>query len=114
MAYQPQVSNLSRASGSTGSASPSKVEISTTAVQVYGWYIYNPGADVAYVQFFNSSSAGSTIGSPYYSIGIPGLAAANVFGPGIDHPSGLTIAVTTQRANAAGPTTAVDYNIFYK
>lgn len=112
MAYQPQPSNLSRASGSIGAT---KTDISGgIAAQVYGWYIYNPNADAVYVQFFNNTAAGATLGSPYYAIGIPGTAAANVFGPGIDHSVAISIAVTTTRTGTSGPTSTVDYNIFYK
>ena len=113
MAYQPQPSNLSRATGSIGNTATA---ISGSAAQVYGWYIYNPNADAVYVQFFNTAAASVTVGStaPYYSIGIPGTAAANVFGPGIDHSTAISIAITTTRSGSTSPTSTVDYNIFYK
>lgn len=85
--------------------------------QVYGWYVYNPNTTIAYVQFYNSAAAGVTVGTtpPSYSIGIPGLSAANVFNSiGIAHGSGISIAATTLSTGSVAPGSALEVNIFYK
>jgi hypothetical protein len=101
----------------TGSIAATKTDVKTSAGQVYGWYIYNPNASVAYVQFFNATAANVTLGStgPVYSIGIPATSAANVeFGNGIAHGTAISIAVTTTRAGSTGTGSTVDFNIYYK
>jgi hypothetical protein len=104
------------AAGSTGST---KVDIGTanTPGIVAGWYIYNPNNTVAYVQFFDLQASAVSLGttSPTYSIGIPALSAANLMSPvGINHSTAISIAITTTRAGSTGPSTAVDYNIWFK
>lgn len=87
------------------------------AGQVYGWYVYNPNTTIAYVQFFNSAAAGVTLGTnpPVYSIGIPGLSAANVFNSiGIAHGSGISVAATATSTGSGTPGTALEVNVFYK
>lgn len=104
----------------TGSIAATKTDIGTanTAGQVVGWYIYNPNATVAYVQFFNAQASAVTLGTtaPVYSLGIPGGAAANL-PPGVGgltHATAISIAVTTTRAGSTGTGSTVDYNIWYK
>jgi hypothetical protein len=104
----------------TGSIAATKTDIGTanTAGNVGGWYIYNPNASVAYVQFFNTQASGVTLGTtaPVYSLGIPATSAANV-APGmvgIGHSTAISIAVTTTRAGSTGTGSTVDYNIWYK
>ncbi|MFD4554413.1 hypothetical protein ACFWP5_08795 [Streptomyces sp. NPDC058469] len=104
----------------TGSIGATKTDIGTanTAGQVGGWYIYNPNASVAYVQFFNAQASAVTLGTtaPVYSLPLPAGAAANV-GPGmvgINHSTAISIAVTTTRAGSTGPVSTVDYNLWYK
>ena len=104
----------------TGSIAATKTDIGTanTAGNVAGWYIYNPNASVAYVQFFNTQASGVTLGTtaPVYSLGIPATSAANVApgSVGISHSTAISIAVTTTRAGSTGPGSTVDYNIWYK
>lgn len=104
----------------TGSIAATKTDIGTanTPGQVAGWYIYNPNATVAYVQFFNTQASGVTLGTtaPVYSLGIPATSGANV-APGmvgITHATAISIAVTTTRAGLTGTGSTVDYNIWYK
>jgi len=104
----------------TGSIGATKTDIGTanTAGNVGGWYIYNPNSSVAYVQFFNAQASAVTLGStaPIYSLGIPATSAANI-APGmvgISHATAICIAVTTTRAGSTGPSSTVDYNIWYK
>lgn len=103
----------------TGSIAATKTDIGTanTAGSVYGWYIYNPNASVAYVQFFNTQASGVTLGTtaPVYSLGIPATSGANVMNNiPINHSTAISIAVTTTRAGSTGTGSTVDYNIFYK
>lgn len=104
----------------TGSIGATKTDIGTanTAGNVGGWYIYNANSSVAYVQFFNTQASGVTLGTtaPVYSLGIPATSAANI-APGmvgISHSTAICIAITTTRAGSTGPSSTVDYNIWYK
>lgn len=100
----------------TGSIGATKTSVKGSAGQIFGWYIYNSNASVAYVQFFNAATGSVTLGStaPDMSIGIPATSAANVeFGNGIAFSSQISIAITTTRAGSTGPGSTVDYNIYY-
>lgn len=103
-----------------GSIGATKTDLGTanTPGTVGGWYFYNSNATVAYVQFFNAQASAVTLGTtvPYYSLGIPPLSAANIPAtmPGIDHPTAISIAITTTRAGSTNPSGTVDYNIFIK
>jgi len=100
----------------TGSIGNVATTVKTTAGQVYGWYFYNNNATMSYVQFFNTVTGSTTVGStaPVYSLGVPANGGANVFLPhGITHSSAITIAITTTRAGSTSPTNTVDYNVFY-
>jgi len=100
----------------TGSIGATKTAIKTAAGSVYGWYFYNSNTTVAYVQFFANTVAGVTLGTtaPFMSLGIPPQAGANVLTDvGIAFATSITIAITTTRAGATGPTNTVDYNVFY-
>jgi hypothetical protein len=101
----------------TGSIGATATAVKASAGQVFGWYFYNANASVAYVQFFNTATGSTTLGTtvPVYSLGIPAGSAANVeLGMGIAHSTAITIAVTTTRAGLTGPGSTVDYNVFYK
>jgi len=104
-------------SGTIGNTA-TNIGTANTAGIVGGWYIYNPNTTVAYVQFFNAQASSVTVGSspaPIYSIGIPGLSAANLMAPiGITHSTAICIAITTGRSNGTNPSSTVDYTIFYK
>lgn len=108
------------ASVATGTIAATKTDIGTanTAGTVLGWYIYNPNASVAYVQFFNTQASGVTLGTtaPVYSLGIPATSAANIppTMPGIAHATAISIAVTTTRSGSTGPGSTVDFNIWFK
>ena len=78
--------------------STTKQQIKGTAGQVGGWFIYNPGNAVCYVQVFDLASASVTVGSttPTYVLGIPTGSGANVVTPlGVKHGTGITVAATT-------------------
>jgi hypothetical protein len=99
-----------------GSIGATKTAIKTSAGAVFGWYFYNSNSSVVYVQMFANTVAGVTLGTtaPTMSLGIPPGSAANMaFDTGVTYATAITIAVTTTRAGATGPTNTVDYNIFY-
>src|SRR5271157_1553237 len=100
----------------TGSIGATKTAIKTAAGSVYGWYFYNSNSSVAYVQLFANTVAGVTLGTtaPTMSLGIPPGSAANMaFDTGVSYATAITIAITTTRAGATGPTNTVDYNVYY-
>lgn len=103
----------------TGSIGATKTDIGTanTAGCVGGWFIYNSNSSVVYVQFFNAQASAVTLGTtaPVYSLGIPATSGANVMSEaGIQHSTAICIAITTTRTGSTGPSSTVDYNIFYK
>jgi hypothetical protein len=112
----PAAATSGGTSSVTGALTNTAAAVSGSAGQVYGWFIYNPNNTVAYVQFYNVVAASVIVGTttPIYSIGIPALSAANVFGPGIVHSTAISVAATTTRAGGVAPSTSLDYNIFYK
>jgi hypothetical protein len=100
----------------TGSIGATKTAIKTSAGAVFGWYFYNSNSSVVYVQMFANTVAGVTLGTtaPTMSLGIPPGSAANMaFDTGVTYATAITIAITTTRAGATGPTNTVDYNVFY-
>jgi hypothetical protein len=100
----------------SGSIGATKTAIKTSAGVVMGWYFYNSNSSVAYVQIFANTVAGVTLGTtaPTMSLGIPPGSAANMaFDVGINFATAITIAITTTRAGATGPTNTVDYNVFW-
>jgi len=100
----------------TGSIGATKTAIKTSAGAVYGWYFYNSNSSVVYVQMFANTVAGVTLGTtaPTMSLGIPPGSAANMaFDTGVSYATAITIAITTTRAGATGPTNTVDYNVLY-
>jgi hypothetical protein len=103
-------------SAATGSIGATATAVKASAGQVYGWFFYNSNASVSYVQFFNTATGSTTVGTttPVYSLGIPASSGANVMMPiGIAHSTAITIAITTTRAGSTGPGSTVDYNVFY-
>lgn len=72
--------------------------VKATAGKLYGWYMYNDGADEVYVKFYNATTANVTVGStvPVLTIPLPAGAAANVeFTNGIAFSTAITVAATT-------------------
>jgi hypothetical protein len=92
--------------------------IKGTAGTLMGYYIYNPNAAVAYVQFFDVASAtpvtlGTTV--PDLTYGIPATAGANLISDtGITFTNGIKMAVTTTATGLTAPGTGLDVNIYYQ
>lgn len=95
-------------------------DIKGTAGKIYGYYIYNSTAATLYVRFYNSTSAGVTVGTTaaILVIPIPAGAAANCsFPQGIGFSTALCAAATTGVAandTGAPAANALVINVFYK
>lgn len=99
----------------SGSVTNSPTSIKGSAGQLYGWYIYNPNATVAYVQIFDSGSISLGTTVPVLSLGIPPGAGANVFSDtGFPFTNNIAYAVTTTRTGSTAPSSSVDTNFFFK
>ena len=120
-------SSISIAEAATGGATVKRIISAATnnpttikdgPGKVTGWYIYNASGTVRVVRFFNATSPPGVYTSPYLTIAIPALSAANCpFPAGINFDTGICIATTTTVDDAT--TTAVGaneliINIFYK
>jgi hypothetical protein len=104
-------------STAAGSIAATVTSVKASAGQLYGWYIYNPNASVAYVQIFDLATGSVTLGTttPKMSLGIPAGSAANIeLSNGIAFATAISIAITTTRAGSTGPGSTVDYNMAYK
>jgi len=112
---------------STGGASVSRLIsaagnnstlIKNSPGKVTGWYIYNSNGSARVVRFFNVTAAPSVFTSPYLTIPIPALSAANCpFPAGIDFPTGICMATTTTLDDATTTGVAATdliINIFFK
>lgn len=95
-------------------------QIKGSAGKVVGWYIYNSADTQRKVIFYNSLSAGVTVGTttPTLTLVIPSFSGANCsFPTGINFSTAISIATTVGIANS--DTTAVslndlNINILYK
>jgi len=99
-------------------ASTNLTNIKASAGKVAGWYIYNSNASARKVAFHNTAGTPTAGASIYYSIVIPGLAAANVsFPDGIDFSTGIAISTVTGLADSDTTAVALNdliINIYYK
>lgn len=98
---------------------PTPVTQPARQAKVTGWYIYNSNGSARTVRFFNSASTPTLPATPYLTITIPGLSAANCpFPAGIDFPAGICIATTAGSLDSASDSSVgagdLIINIFYK
>ncbi|HEV2412232.1 MAG TPA: hypothetical protein VGS28_00295 [Candidatus Saccharimonadales bacterium] len=95
--------------------SNSAVAVKATAGQVYGWYIYNPNSAVSFVQFYNSTTGSTVVGTSVINpIGIPPGGASNIVAAfGIAFSTAITIAACTTAGGNTAPATALIANIYY-
>ena len=120
---------FSLAEASTGGASVFKLVsvLGTNITQVQptpgqgkvtGWYIYNSNGVARVLRFYDVSSAPTLPVTPYLTIPIPALSAANCpFPAGINFTNGIYIATTTGTADNDNQQVAAGdliINIFYK
>jgi hypothetical protein len=83
--------------------------VKNSAGQLFGWYVYNSNASMRKLAFHNSSSSPTAGASIFFTINVPGTAAANVFSDvGIAFSSGIAITTVTDLADNG--TTAVSAN----
>lgn len=91
------------------------VSVKASAGQLGGYMMYNPNPSVSYIQVFNSTVGGSTLGSPTYVIPLPPNAAANIeFANGIAHSTAISVAAvaTTPTGSTAPATNLVGFVLF--
>ena len=108
--------NATSGDGSTALTNTAQ-QVKATTGTVGGWYIYNPNATATYVNFYNSTSAGVTVGTTNQQmvICVPATAGANVeFGNGITFATAISISATTTGGGNTAPSTALECNVFYK
>jgi len=87
--------------------------VKASAGQLYGYMIYNSNASMRKVAFHNIASSPTAGASIYFSLSIPGGAAANVsFPQGIAFSTGIAITtVTTVADSGSSAVAANDLNI---
>jgi hypothetical protein len=116
------IGNVIAAPTTTGGLSVASNAIKATATavkgsagQVYGWFVYNNNSAQSYLQFYNTTTGSTTVGTNViFSIGIPANAGANVSFPiGIAFSTAITVAAATTFNGNTAPTNNVEYNIFY-
>jgi hypothetical protein len=91
------------------------VTISSGAGVMTSYFVYNPNASVAYVQFYDTAGAvsvGST--TPVWSIGIPATSGANVASLRLSFANAIKVAATTTATGGSAPVTALDANVGYE
>lgn len=115
---------MTQPAGSSGWTPSLKNGLTNTASQVKasagtvgGYYVYNPNASVAYVQFFDTSLGSITVGTtaPKLSIGIPATSAANLDSAGgLSFLTAICVAATTTAVNGTAPGTPLDLNLWFR
>jgi len=101
----------------TGALSTTVTSVKSSAGQLYGWFIGNPNASIAYVQIFNTASGSVTLGTtaPIMSLMIPASGSANVeYNNGIAYGTAISIAATTTYNGSTAPGTGLVVNVMYK
>ena len=108
--------NATSSDGATALTNSSQV-IKASAGVLYGYYIYNPNASAAYVQFYNTASASVTVGTtnPLFMITIPAGSAANLaLTNGVNFSNaGWSWAATSTAGGNGALTTALDAVAWY-
>jgi hypothetical protein len=108
--------NASSSDGATALTSTAQA-IKASAGSLYGYYIYNPNATAAFVQFYNTASGSVTVGttSPLFMLAIPATAGANLmFTHGVAFGTAMSWAATSTAGGNGAPTTALDAVAWYK
>jgi hypothetical protein len=109
--------NASSSDGATALTSTAQV-IKASAGTLHGYFIYNPNATAAYVQFYNTAQASVTVGTtnPLFMLAVPAGSAANLWMPeGINFSNaGWSWAATSTAGGNGAPTTALDAVCWYK
>ena len=99
-------------------ASTNATVIKASAGTVNGWFIYNSNTAARKIIFHNSLSTPTAGAGVFFTLIIPGLAAANVSLPdGIVFSTGISITTTTGLADSDNTGVALNdliINIFYK
>jgi hypothetical protein len=91
--------------------------IKASAGTLTGYYIYNPNATAAFVNFYNVASGSVTVGTtaPLFHLAIPATSAANLsytFGPAFS--TAISWSATATAGSNTAPTTALEAVAWYK
>ena len=91
--------------------------IKASAGKLKGYYIYNPNAAAAYVQFYNTAQASVTVGTtnPLFMLTIPPGSAANLWmESGVNFSTAMSWSATSTAGGNGAPTTALDAVAWYE
>jgi hypothetical protein len=108
--------NASSSDGATALTNSAQA-IKASAGCLYGYYIYNPNATAAFVQFYNTASGSVTVGttSPLFMLTIPATSGANLFSnTGIQFSTAMSWAATSTAGGNGALGTALDAVAWYK
>ncbi len=108
--------NASSSDGGTALTSTAQA-IKGSAGTLKGYYIYNPNAIAAYVQFYNTAQGSVTVGttSPLFMLTIPPTSAANLWMQpgGITFGTAMSWSATSTAGGSGAPSTALDAVAWY-
>lgn len=108
--------NSTSSDGGTALTSTAQA-IKASAGKLKGYYIYNPNAAAAYVQFYNTAQASVTVGTtnPLFMLTIPPGSAANLWmESGVNFSTAMSWSATSTAGGNGAPTTALDAVAWYE
>lgn len=100
----------------TGSGGLLPIPIKNGPGQLFGWYIFNNTAAVAYANFYNvqASTVNPGVTAPFLSFGIPSGLGANILSVrGINFPKMMSLNFSTLRGGSVAPAATIDYNVWF-
>ena len=110
-------STINSTSSDGGTALTSTAQaIKASAGTLNGYFIYNPNATVAYVQFYNTAQGSVTVGTtnPLFMLTIPPASAANLWmHPGVTFSTAMSWSATSTAGGNGAPSTALDAVCWY-
>lgn len=96
--------SYTRTTAQTGTLTSHKA----TAARLYSYYVVNPGATEAFLQFYNTTTVTAGTTTPILSVWVPaGGAADNIFDVPITFSTALTSLATTTLTGGTAPSTGL-------
>jgi hypothetical protein len=108
--------NSTSSDGGTALTSTAQA-IKASAGKLKGYFIYNPNAAAAYVQFYNTAQGSVTVGTtnPLFMLTIPPGSAANLWmESGVNFSTAMSWSATSTAGGNGAPTTALDAVAWYE
>jgi hypothetical protein len=108
--------NSTSSDGGTALTSTAQA-IKASAGKLKGYYIYNPNAAAAYVQFYNTAQGSVTVGTtnPLFMLTLPPASAANLWmESGVNFSTAMSWSATSTAGGNGAPTTALDAVAWYE